>query len=103
MSSALSGLVNQTAGYLLSGNVPGRMGNEHPSIYPYEPFPTPAAGIAIGNDRQFRTLCTRSAPLSSRRTRGLPRHTTATHQPRGSAADPDTAARGPGAAEWFEC
>lgn len=59
MSSALSGMVNQTAGYLLSGSIPGRMGNEHPSIYPYEPFPTAHGDIiiAIGNDRQFRVLC----------------------------------------------
>ncbi|WP_081736820.1 CaiB/BaiF CoA transferase family protein [Arthrobacter sp. MA-N2] len=59
MSSALSGMVNQTAGFLLSGNVPTRMGNEHPSIYPYEPLPTAEGEIvlAIGNDRQFRTLC----------------------------------------------
>ncbi|WP_139006476.1 CaiB/BaiF CoA transferase family protein [Arthrobacter crystallopoietes] len=59
MSSALSGMVNQTAGFLLSGNVPTRMGNEHPSIYPYEPFPTAKGEIilGIGNDRQFRTLC----------------------------------------------
>ncbi|MFD9664485.1 CaiB/BaiF CoA transferase family protein [Rhodococcus sp. NPDC059968] len=59
MSSALSGMVNQTAGFLLSGNVPTRMGNEHPSIYPYEPLPTADGDIvlAIGNDRQFRTLC----------------------------------------------
>jgi crotonobetainyl-CoA:carnitine CoA-transferase CaiB-like acyl-CoA transferase len=59
MTSALSGMVNQTAGFLLSGNVPTRMGNEHPSIYPYEPLPTAEGEIvlAIGNDRQFRTLC----------------------------------------------
>ncbi|MEN0134580.1 MAG: CoA transferase [Rhodococcus sp. (in: high G+C Gram-positive bacteria)] len=59
MSSALSGMVNQTAGFLLSGKVPVRMGNEHPSIYPYEPLPTADGEIvlAIGNDRQFRTLC----------------------------------------------
>ncbi|QGU05826.1 CaiB/BaiF CoA transferase family protein [Corynebacterium comes] len=59
MSSALSGMVNQTAGYVLSGQVPTRMGNEHPSIYPYEPFRTAEGDIilAIGNDRQFLRLC----------------------------------------------
>jgi crotonobetainyl-CoA:carnitine CoA-transferase CaiB-like acyl-CoA transferase len=59
MSSALSGMVNQTAGYLLSGTVPTRLGNEHPSIYPYEPLPTGEGDIviAIGNDPQFRKLC----------------------------------------------
>lgn len=59
MSSALSGMVNQTAGYILSGSVPNRMGNEHPSIYPYTPLPTAEGDIilAIGNDRQFHRLC----------------------------------------------
>lgn len=59
MSSALSGMVNQTAGYLLSGIVPTRLGNEHPSIYPYEPLMTGEGEIviAIGNDPQFRRLC----------------------------------------------
>ncbi|WP_169077087.1 CaiB/BaiF CoA transferase family protein [Microcella alkalica] len=59
MSSALSGMVNQTGGYLLSGRVPTRMGNDHPSIYPYAPFPTADGDLvlAIGNDAQFRTLC----------------------------------------------
>jgi crotonobetainyl-CoA:carnitine CoA-transferase CaiB-like acyl-CoA transferase len=59
MSSALSGMVNQTAGYLLSGSLPTRLGNEHPSIYPYEPLATRDGDIviAIGNDPQFRRLC----------------------------------------------
>jgi len=59
LSSALSGLVNQTGAYAIAGVVPTRMGNEHPSIYPYEPIATGAGEIvlAIGNDRQFRALC----------------------------------------------
>lgn len=59
LSSALSGMVNQTGGYLLSGQVPGRLGNDHPSIFPYAPFATADGQImlAIGNDAQFRTLC----------------------------------------------
>jgi crotonobetainyl-CoA:carnitine CoA-transferase CaiB-like acyl-CoA transferase len=59
LSSALSGLVNQTGAYAIAGVVPHRMGNEHPSLYPYAPFPT-ADGeivIALGNDTLFRTLC----------------------------------------------
>jgi crotonobetainyl-CoA:carnitine CoA-transferase CaiB-like acyl-CoA transferase len=59
MSSALSAMVNQTGAYALAGVVPTRIGNEHPSIYPYEPFPT-ADGeliVAVGNDSQFRRLC----------------------------------------------
>jgi crotonobetainyl-CoA:carnitine CoA-transferase CaiB-like acyl-CoA transferase len=59
MASALSGMVNQTGGYVLSGSVPRRLGNDHPSIYPYAPFPTAEGDIvlSIGNDAQFRVLC----------------------------------------------
>ena len=59
LSSALSGLVNQTGGYLLSGEVPTRLGNDHPSIYPYAPFPTADGDLVltIGNDMQFGALC----------------------------------------------
>lgn len=59
LSSALSGMVNQTGGYLMSGQSPTRMGNDHPSIYPYAPFSTGDGELvlAIGNDGQFATLC----------------------------------------------
>jgi crotonobetainyl-CoA:carnitine CoA-transferase CaiB-like acyl-CoA transferase len=59
MSSALAGLVNQSGAYAISGAVPSRMGNAHPSIYPYEPFATRDGMLilAVGNDGQFRRLC----------------------------------------------
>lgn len=59
LSSALSGLVNHTAAYLLTGESPHRMGNAHPSLYPYEPFPTKEGKLvlAAGNNTQFRVLC----------------------------------------------
>ncbi|HTX25424.1 MAG TPA: CoA transferase [Streptosporangiaceae bacterium] len=59
MASALSGMVNQTSAYAAGGAVPFRMGNAHPSVYPYEPFPTADGDlvIAVGNDTQFRKLC----------------------------------------------
>lgn len=60
MSSMLSGLVNQTSAAVNTGVSPQRMGNEHPSLYPYGPFAT-ADGqlmIACGNDAQFTRLCT---------------------------------------------
>lgn len=59
LSSALSALVNQSGAYALAGVVPQRLGNDHPSIYPYGPFPT-AEGelvLAVGNDGQFARLC----------------------------------------------
>ena len=59
MSSALSALVNQSGAFALAGVVPQRLGNDHPSIYPYGPFPTADGSLvlAIGNDRQFASLC----------------------------------------------
>lgn len=58
MMSALSGMVNQTEAYAAGGVVPTRMGNEHPSIYPYEPLPTGDGSLIIvaGNDGQFGLL-----------------------------------------------
>lgn len=59
LSSALSGLVNHTSGYVASGTVPHRMGNAHPSLFPYEPLPTADKDLVViaGNDGQFRRLC----------------------------------------------
>jgi crotonobetainyl-CoA:carnitine CoA-transferase CaiB-like acyl-CoA transferase len=56
LSSLLSGLVNQSAGYVGAGFIPQIMGNRHPSIAPYESYPTADTPmvIAVGNDRQFR-------------------------------------------------
>jgi crotonobetainyl-CoA:carnitine CoA-transferase CaiB-like acyl-CoA transferase len=59
LSSAMSGLVNQTGAYTAAGVVPTRMGNAHPSLFPYEVMPTADRDMIItaGNDRQFRALC----------------------------------------------
>src|SRR5919202_41689 len=59
LSSALSGLVNHSSAYVAGGVVPYRMGNAHPSVFPYEPLPTGDDDIIIAaaNDRQFRKLC----------------------------------------------
>ncbi|MBC7619062.1 MAG: CoA transferase, partial [Candidatus Saccharibacteria bacterium] len=48
-------LANQAAGYLNTGAVPQRQGNTHPSLAPYQDFPTRdgAMLLAIGNDGQF--------------------------------------------------
>ncbi len=59
LSSALSGLVNQTSAAVAGGVTPFRMGNAHPSLFPYQPLPTADGAIIViaGNDRQFATLC----------------------------------------------
>jgi crotonobetainyl-CoA:carnitine CoA-transferase CaiB-like acyl-CoA transferase len=52
-------MANQALSYLVSGVVPGRMGNRHPTVVPYTTFEV-ADGtivIAVGNDGQFRLLC----------------------------------------------
>ena len=58
-------LANLGANYLVSGNVPDRMGNAHQNIVPYQVFEVaPSADgskdhviIAVGNDSQFRKYC----------------------------------------------
>ena len=59
MASALSGLVNHTSAYVAGGVVPMRMGNAHPSLFPYEPLPTKDVDLIViaGNNGQFRKLC----------------------------------------------
>jgi crotonobetainyl-CoA:carnitine CoA-transferase CaiB-like acyl-CoA transferase len=59
LSSALTGLVNHSSAWAAAGVVPYRMGNAHPSVFPYEPLPTADNDLIItaGNDGQFRKLC----------------------------------------------
>lgn len=59
LTSLLSSLVNQGAGYTMAGVVPRILGNRHPSIAPYEVFAAADRPlvIAVGNDRQFAALC----------------------------------------------
>jgi len=59
LSSALSGLVNHSSAVVAGGVVPFRMGNAHPSLFPYEPLPTANGDLIViaGNDGQFRKLC----------------------------------------------
>jgi crotonobetainyl-CoA:carnitine CoA-transferase CaiB-like acyl-CoA transferase len=58
LSSALSGLVNHASAYVAGGVVPFRMGNSHPSLFPYEPLPCADGELIItaGNNGQFRKL-----------------------------------------------
>jgi crotonobetainyl-CoA:carnitine CoA-transferase CaiB-like acyl-CoA transferase len=59
LSALLAGLVNQASAYTIAGVVPGRLGNAHPSISPYELYPTGDGElvVAVGNERQFAALC----------------------------------------------
>lgn len=57
--SQLSALANVASNYLISGKIPGLLGNQHPNIVPYQPFDTKDGKmvVAVGNDGQFRKLC----------------------------------------------
>jgi crotonobetainyl-CoA:carnitine CoA-transferase CaiB-like acyl-CoA transferase len=59
LSALLAALVNQASATTIAGAVPGRLGNAHPSIAPYELLDC-ADGelvVAVGTDRQFAALC----------------------------------------------
>jgi len=61
LAAAVSALANQATNYLVAGQVPQRMGSEHPNIVPYGSVYTCADGkqlvLAVGDDRQFGRLC----------------------------------------------
>ena len=55
----VAALANQAESYLVTGRSPGRLGNAHPSIVPYQAFATRDGHLvlAVGNDGQFARLC----------------------------------------------
>jgi crotonobetainyl-CoA:carnitine CoA-transferase CaiB-like acyl-CoA transferase len=59
LASTLAILVNQAQNVFVGGEAPGRLGNAHPNIVPYETFPTADGEIAIaaGSERQWPRLC----------------------------------------------
>jgi crotonobetainyl-CoA:carnitine CoA-transferase CaiB-like acyl-CoA transferase len=59
LTSALSVLTNQIAGYSMAGVTPGRAGNAHPNVAPYESFSASDGDIVIaaGTEQQFAKLC----------------------------------------------
>ena len=58
LGSTLAGLVNQ-AQNAFAGAVPGRLGNEHPNIVPYQTFDTldGTIAVAVGSERQWPRFC----------------------------------------------
>lgn len=58
LSTALSAMANHSSTYVAGGQVPFRMGNAHPSLFPYEPLPASDGEIVIvaANDVQFTRL-----------------------------------------------
>lgn len=52
-------LANQATNWFVSGAAPTRLGNAHPNLSPYQPFPCSdgMVVVAVGNDGQYRALC----------------------------------------------
>src|SRR4051794_1147415 len=59
LGATLASLVNQAQNAFVRAEAPGRLGNAHPNIVPYETFDTADGAIAIGvgSERQWRRLC----------------------------------------------
>jgi crotonobetainyl-CoA:carnitine CoA-transferase CaiB-like acyl-CoA transferase len=59
VDSTVGVLANQALNYMVSGEVPTRIGNAHPNIVPYQVFPASDGHliVATGNDRQFQKFC----------------------------------------------
>jgi glutaryl-CoA transferase len=59
VDSTVGVLANQALNYLVSNELPKRIGNSHPNIVPYQEFPV-ADGhviVATGNDSQYVKFC----------------------------------------------
>jgi crotonobetainyl-CoA:carnitine CoA-transferase CaiB-like acyl-CoA transferase len=59
LDSLVAVLANQGANYLATGQSPGRLGNDHPNIAPYQVLKTADGSVivACGNDNLFRKFC----------------------------------------------
>ncbi|WP_300531863.1 CaiB/BaiF CoA-transferase family protein [uncultured Mameliella sp.] len=59
LDCAVSAMANQALNYLSTGTPPGRTGNYHPNLTPYQVFDCSDGHIIIatGNDAQYQRLC----------------------------------------------
>ncbi len=59
LDSTVAMLSTMASNYFATGAAPGRMGNAHPNVAPYQLYPTADGHIvvAVGNDGQFARLC----------------------------------------------
>jgi len=59
LETCLAVMPNLTAGYLMAGAKPDRLGNGHPNAVPYRVFPTRDGNVtlAVGTDEQWQRLC----------------------------------------------
>ena len=63
LDTSMAFLSIQGMTYLTTGEAPGRIGNTHPSIVPYQVFPTSDGSVilACGNDNLFTKFCEAAA------------------------------------------
>lgn len=59
LDAQVAWLANVASSYLVSGKRPGRFGNAHPTIVPYQSFKASDGFfcLAVGNDSQWQKLC----------------------------------------------
>jgi crotonobetainyl-CoA:carnitine CoA-transferase CaiB-like acyl-CoA transferase len=59
LESTLAALINQAQNAFVGGSPPGRLGNAHPNIVPYESFATADGeiAVAVGSERQWPRFC----------------------------------------------
>jgi formyl-CoA transferase len=70
LDTQVAWLANQAGNYLVSGKVPGRLGNAHPNIVPYETFQAKDGGylaLGVGSNNQWQKFCAlaRLEPLAN--------------------------------------
>jgi crotonobetainyl-CoA:carnitine CoA-transferase CaiB-like acyl-CoA transferase len=95
LSSLLASLVNQAQGFLETGMAPARMGNQHPSIAPYETLRCRDGLIAVscGNDGQFLRLATVPGSVPARSGPALQHQRGAGRQPGCAQSRPRSTSR----------
>ena len=78
LSTALAAMANHSSTYVAAGSVPFRMGNAHPSLFPYEPLPCSDGELVVvaANDPQFRKLAAALGRRGAGRRPPLRRHRT---------------------------
>lgn len=59
LETQVAWLANVASNYLVSGKAPGRLGNAHPNIVPYQAVEARDRQlvVAVGNDQQFQRFC----------------------------------------------
>ena len=105
MLDATAALLTYQAGiYFATGATPGRMGNRHPTIVPYETFAASDGEfvVAVGNDEQWRRFC--ADPRGGRRSPATsgsrPTAARVSHYDDAAAAARRAAARSRTRGEW---